>query len=121
MKFAQQHRFTPEQEAEICNLYATGQHSQHALARQFGCSQGTIARILKDKPEMNVAALQRRVAELESKLRFADEYVRRLALALAEKHYPEQRFELLPDLLGKVDQIDNMTCGLTRAALGEKQ
>lgn len=68
MKFAQQRRFTPEQEAEICNLYATGQHSQHALARQFGCSQGTIARILKAKPKMNAAALQRRVAELEAAL-----------------------------------------------------
>jgi CENP-B N-terminal DNA-binding domain len=70
MRFAAQRRFTPEQEAEIVRLYATGQHSQHALARQFGCSQGTIARILKDKPDMNVAALQRRIAKLETALRF---------------------------------------------------
>ena len=69
MRFAAQRRFTPEQEAEIVRLYATGQHSQHALARMNGCSQGTIARILKDKPEMNVAALQRRIAELEAALR----------------------------------------------------
>lgn len=58
-----------------------------------------------------------RIAELEAALRFANEYVGRLALALAEKHYPEQRFELLPDLLGRIDQIDNMTCGLHRAKL----
>lgn len=76
MKFAQQRRFTPEQEAEICRLYATGQHSQHALARMNGCSQGTIARILKAKPEMNVAALQRRVAELEAALAEAADNIR---------------------------------------------
>ena len=63
-----------------------------------------------------------RIAELEAALGHATEYVGRLAVTLAEKHYPDQRFELLPDLLGRIDQIDNMTCGLTRAALkgGEK-
>lgn len=65
--------------------------------------------------------VEARIAELEAALRFANEYVGRLALTLAEKHYPEQRFELLPDILCRVDQIDNMTCGLTRAALGEKE
>ena len=65
----------------------------------------------------DVATLQKRIAELEAALRFANEYVGRLAFTLAEKHYPEQRFELLPDLLGRIDQIDNMTCGLHRAAL----
>ncbi len=64
-----------------------------------------------------IEAQAARIAELEAALRFANEYVGRLALALAEKHYPEQRFELLPDLPGRIDQIDNMTCGLHRAAL----
>lgn len=59
-----------------------------------------------------------RIAELEAALGHATEYVGRLALTLAGKHYPDQkRFELLPDLLGRIDQIDNMTCGLARAAL----
>jgi len=59
-----------------------------------------------------------RIAELEAALRFANEYVGRLALTLAKKHYPDQQsFELLPDLLGRIDQIDNMTCGLHRAKL----
>lgn len=58
-----------------------------------------------------------RIETLEAALRFANEYVGRLAFTLAEKHYPEQRFELLPDLLGRIDQIDNMTCGLHRAKL----
>ena len=64
------------------------------------------------------SALQKRIAKLEAALRFATEYVGRLASTLAKKHYPDQQhFELLPDLLGRIDQIDNMTCGLHRAAL----
>lgn len=86
MRFAAQRRFTPEQEAEIVRLYATGQHSQHALARQFGCSQGTIARILKDKPDMNVAALQRRIAELEAALRGLDDMIVDLDAGHMELH-----------------------------------
>lgn len=62
-----------------------------------------------------------RIAELEAALRYATEYVGRLAVTLAEKHYPDQRFELLPNLLGRIDQIDNMTCGLHRAALAGGQ
>ena len=58
-----------------------------------------------------------RIAGLEAALQYTFEYVGRLAVTLAEKHYPDQRFELLPNLLGRIDQIDNMTCGLTRAAL----
>jgi hypothetical protein len=55
-----------------------------------------------------------RIAELEAALRYANEYAGRLALTLAKKHYPTQPFELLPYLLGRIDQIDNMICGLTR-------
>lgn len=68
MKFEAQRRFTSEQEDQIRQEYATGTISQGALARRHGCSQGTIARILKAKPEMNVAALQRRIEELEAAL-----------------------------------------------------
>ena len=86
MRFAAQRRFTPEQEAEIVRLYATGQHSQHALARQFGCSQGTVARILKDKPDMNVAALQRRIETLEAALRHLDDLIVDLEMGRMELH-----------------------------------
>lgn len=86
MRFAAQRRFTPEQEAEIVRLYATGQHSQHALARMNGCSQGTIARILKDKPEMNVAALQRRITTLEAALRNLDDMIVDLDAGHMELH-----------------------------------
>ena len=86
MRFETQRRFTPEQEAEIVRLYATGQHSQHALARMNGCSQGTIARILKDKPDMNVAALQRRIAELEAALRHLDDLIVDLDAGHVELH-----------------------------------
>ena len=38
-----------------------------------------------------------------------------LAESLARKHYPEMpQFKPLPDLVGVISQIDNMTCGLTR-------
>ena len=63
-----------------------------------------------------------RIAELEAAMQFATEYVGRLASTLAKKHYPDQqRFELLPDLLGRIDQIDNMTCGLHRAKLAGEE
>lgn len=76
----------------------------------------------EDYPQSEAAdrieAQAARIAELEAALGHATEYVGRLALTLAGKHYPDQkRFELLPDLLGRIDQIDNMTCGLARAAL----
>jgi hypothetical protein len=63
-----------------------------------------------------------RIEQLEAALQYATEYAGRLALALSDKHYHNQPFELLPDLLGRIDQIDNMTCGLARAALeGERK
>jgi hypothetical protein len=43
-------------------------------------------------------------------------YATRLAEAIARKHYPEvPQFRVLPDLMGILTQIDNMTSGLTRA------
>ena len=68
MKFAAQHKFTPEQEAKIKEQYATGDYSQGDLARRYGCSQGTISRIVLAKPAMGPAALQARIAELEAAL-----------------------------------------------------
>ena len=66
----------------------------------------------------HIEAQAARIAELEAALQFATEYVGRLASTLAKKHYPDQQhFELHPHLLGRIDQIDNMTCGLHRAAL----
>lgn len=74
------------------------------------------AETVEAKAQLQIALA--RIAELEAALNFATEYVGRLASTLAKKHYPDQQsFELLPDLLGRIDQIDNMTCGLHRAAL----
>lgn len=44
-------------------------------------------------------------------------YAQRLAAALAKKHYPEvaEKFTPYADLFGVLEQIDNMTAGLTRA------
>lgn len=75
MKFAAQHKFTPEQEAKIKEQYATGDYSQGDLARRYGCSQGTISRIVLAKPAMGPAALQARIAELEAALRDVLPYV----------------------------------------------
>lgn len=56
-----------------------------------------------------------RIEELEKTLREATEYVGRFASVLAKKHYPEAaNFELLPDLLGRIDQIDHMTYVMIR-------
>lgn len=41
-------------------------------------------------------------------------YARRLFEALLEKHYPESIATALPDLMGVLTQIDNLTTGLTR-------
>ena len=44
------------------------------------------------------------------------DYATRLAINLHAKHYPEvTQWKPLPDLLGVLTQIDNMTCGLTKA------
>lgn len=44
------------------------------------------------------------------------EYARQLAITLWEKHYKVDSpdWEPLPDLIGLLTQIDNMTCGLVR-------
>src|SRR5687767_13654609 len=42
-------------------------------------------------------------------------YAHSLAVSLAARHYPDRPpFEPLPDLLGLLTQIDNMTTGLER-------
>ncbi|HEX7072953.1 MAG TPA: hypothetical protein VF226_02850 [Hyphomicrobiaceae bacterium] len=45
-------------------------------------------------------------------------YAERLLIALMEKHYPDRSPEWapLPDLMGILTQIDNLTTGLVRAA-----
>ena len=49
----------------------------------------------------------------------AARYATRLLLAIAEKHYPEWTPNPLPDLLGVLTQIDNLTSGLVRSVEGE--
>lgn len=61
---------------------------------------------------MLAAAPQPPEAQAEQALRWATN----LARSLARKHYPEApQFEPLPDLVGVISQIDNMTTGLVRA------
>lgn len=48
--------------------------------------------------------------------RQALDYAKGLAVNLHREHYPEvTQWKPLPDLLGLLTQIDNMTCGLVRA------
>ena len=55
------------------------------------------------------------VLALITELREARGYAERLARSLQEKHYPDgPKWEPLPDLLGLLTQIDNMTSALTR-------
>jgi hypothetical protein len=52
----------------------------------------------------------------ETSTQHAHRWAIELAVSLAKKHYPEApHFQPLPDLLGVITQIDNMTTGLCRA------
>ena len=62
------------------------------------------------------------IERLRAELHEAHEYAGQLAVSLRRKHFSElPPFELLPDLYGRLTQIDNMTCGMARAALGEEE
>ena len=53
--------------------------------------------------------------ELTNQLELAKALATLLACALQRKHYPEvTQWKPLPNLLGVLSQIDNMTCGLAR-------
>jgi len=58
--------------------------------------------------EAQIAALQTELAEAEN-------YATNLANVLYEKHWSHQaEWELLPNLIGVLTQIDNMTAGLSQ-------
>ncbi|HVL77613.1 MAG TPA: hypothetical protein VM406_16485 [Noviherbaspirillum sp.] len=62
------------------------------------------------------AAAPAKPADIEQAHRWATE----LAVSMARKFYPEApQFEPLPDLVGVISQIDNMTTGLVRAKPAE--
>lgn len=61
--------------------------------------------------EQALAAIQR----LEVEAQQANEYARQLAIAIHAKYYPEvTQWKPLPDLMGVLTQIDNMTAGLVK-------
>jgi len=62
------------------------------------------------------------IERLRDELHEAHRYAGQLAVSLRRKHFSElPPFELQPDLYGRLTQIDNMTCGMARTALGEKE
>lgn len=71
---------------------------------------------------VEVAHLREENERLRAELLEAHVYAGQLACSLRRKHFSElPPFELQPDLYGRLTQIDNMTCGMTRAALGEEE
>lgn len=65
---------------------------------------------------------QVKIERLREALHEASEYAGRLAVSLRNKHFSGlPPFELQPDLYGRLTQIDNMTCGMARTALEEKE
>jgi len=53
----------------------------------------------------------------ETPMEHAHRWATELAVSMAKKFYPEvPQFKPLSDLVGVISQIDNMTCGLVRAA-----
>jgi hypothetical protein len=71
----------------------------------------------KDCREKLKVALQER-DEARAELAEAHKYAERLATLLCEKHFKDvaPRFKLLPDTVGIITQIDNMTCGIDEKA-----
>lgn len=68
------------------------------------------------------AELRAEIERLRAELHEAHIYAGQLAVSLRRKHFSElPPFELQPDLYGRLTQIDNMTCGMARSALGEKE
>jgi len=77
---------------------------------------------LTDNVESWLTAAADEIERLRIELHEAHGYAGQLAVSLRRKHFSElPPFELLPDLYGRLTQIDNMTCGMSRAALGEKE
>lgn len=74
---------------------------------------GRVLDFIRSTPKQGGARNEAGETEAEHALRWATT----LAESLAKKHYPEAtRFKALPDLVGVISQIDNMTTGLVRAA-----
>jgi hypothetical protein len=65
---------------------------------------------------LHVTRIDREAARAE--LAETHKYAGRLATILYEKHFKDvaPRFELLPDTVGIITQIDNMTCGIDEKA-----
>ena len=69
-----------------------------------------------------VAPYASEINRLRAELLEAHVYAGQLACSLRRKHFSElPPFELQPDLYGRLTQIDNMTCGMARTALREKE
>ena len=52
------------------------------------------------------------ITEQRSELQRANEYTLRLVLSLAARFPATEGFHALPDIYGRLSQIDNMTCKL---------
>lgn len=64
--------------------------------------------------DMQLEASAKVALDLSAQLAEEHRYAERLLIALMEKHYP--KWAPLPDLMGILTQIDNLTTGLVRAA-----
>lgn len=79
-----------------------------------------IARAFKAGHDAGRSEAADEIERLRDELHEAHGYAGQLAVSLRRKHFSElPPFELLPDLYGRLTQIDNMTCGMSRTALGD--
>jgi transposase-like protein len=69
-------RFTPEQEAEICDKYLTNEYTMRDLAQEYGCSTDTVWKIIRRSENIEVAehnaSLRARLSLLKLKNASAD-------------------------------------------------
>lgn len=140
-----------ERQRELSQAYEMGRqaaHEAHRIADQIGLRESALREALQDLLRSNESrpscqaglvarclcrkcATERARAALtastppaapeqpsEQALRWATE----LAVSMARKFYPEvPRFKPLPDLVGVISQIDNMSTGLVRAPSAQAQ
>lgn len=73
--------------------------------------------VLRDPSKATARDLELAQAEYTSRHLTPEEYATSLARAIWEKHFKETApdWKPLPDLIGVLTQIDNMTAGMVRA------
>lgn len=95
--------------------YAVGPHLPNGNP-EFGWRQFQAPPIQHEAAD-KIEALEAEITRFRTELETARKYATRLCECLHEQHYWDNAgWNVLPDLLGVLTQIDNMSTGLSRAS-----